>query len=287
MKSYHLFLLRDRIAQYILNFWGGYKEAFNLVCNYPERFQSKTFGGKTLSLTKIAAIPFSMILTSEASLTTQILGVIMLAVSFTIGRMKNNKHQNALSAPLAYTIAMQTYLLGAQGYAIMAGIAGTRGLVMSMLPDTKEAQLLRNRLAFGFAVIGIIAVGATVFFISLWNLLPVGSMLLGTIASSKINDDSYLARPLYMIASANNAIYSAFYSGSAAATILDISGVVNIGKTITENDIPHIKLSGERLCKKERALSYFSTLFSKKMRFEYLYAEDIRKNTDFSARNTT
>lgn len=119
MTDESVFSLKDKFKQYASNFSGGIKEGLELVRDYPERFKSKTLGGKVLSLAKLTSIPVSMVLTSGTSLTTQALGATMLAGAFTIGRMKNNKHQNALSAPLAYTIATQKYLLGAQGYAIM------------------------------------------------------------------------------------------------------------------------------------------------------------------------
>lgn len=276
MTAESVFSLKDKLKQYASNFSGGIKEGLELVRDYPERFKSKTLAGKVLSLAKLTSIPVSMALTSGTSLTTQALGATMLAGAFTIGRMKNNKHQNALSAPLAYTIATQKYLLGAQGYAIMSGIAGTRGLVMSMLPDTKESQPLRNKVALAFAGTGIVGVGMTALFISPWNLLPVGSMLLGTLASSKINEKSYLARPLHVIANTNNAIYSALYSGSAAATILDLTGVANSSKTISENDIPQKRKSGTPLSTKEKVKSYLSLLFNDEQKTDYLSSADIQ-----------
>jgi hypothetical protein len=47
---------------------------------------------------------------------------------------------NACFPLLAFTLAAQKALLGAWGYAVMAGFSGTLKIVMSMLPDEEKDQ---------------------------------------------------------------------------------------------------------------------------------------------------
>ena len=202
---------------------------------------------------------------------TQILGTSALSTVFVMQRLKNNKHVNALGVPLAAILAVQKSLLGAWGYAVMAGIASTRSFVMGMLPDDENSERLRRRLSYVFAGTGIAAVGATGLFISPWNFLPMASMLAGTAASSMINSKSHIARLFHVFGNSSNATYSGAYSGSAAAGMIDLMGLSNVLTTIAENDIPQRRANGDKLSMQEKLQGYFNIVTGKESKECYLF----------------
>ncbi len=268
-------MLKKCFNYYAKNLYGASKEAYEIVQSYPQRFKEKNTFGKILSVGKVAAVPLSIYLTSGTTLSTAaIIGAATLSMVMLMLRMKNNKHKNAMGAPIAYANMAQKLLLGGTGYAIMAGIAGTRGLVMAALPDTKESERLRNRVGFAFAATGIGLIGVVAHQKQeLWELLPMASMLLGTLASTKINDKSYQARVCHVIANTNNFIYSMLYSGAAGPAMIDATGASLAATTIAENDIPKQKRTGERLSLSKRATAYFQTVINSEKRNDFLYKE--------------
>lgn len=267
--------LKKRFNTYASNIGGAFEEGYDIVTSYPSRFMKKSFKGKAFSLAKLTLAPLSIYLTSGTSLTTaSILGACALSSVFVMLRMKNNKHKNALGAPVAAMLCTQKLMLGATGYAMMAGIAATRGLTMAMLPDTPEAEPLRNRIALGFGAVGIGSIAAIAFFKQeLWELAPMASMLLGTLASSKINDKSFQARACHVIANTNNALYSFIFSGSAGAAMIDATGASLAGTTIAENDIPQKRKDGKALTAFQKVKAYVSTLMNSENRRDYIFPE--------------
>lgn len=252
--------ITNRLSLYKANFSGALHESFDLARSYPERFRNKTLPGKILSIGKMSLIPASIYLTPAASFGVQATGATILTGVFFLQRLKNNNHTNALSAPVAFALSAQKASLDAWGYAVMAGIAGIEKVTMAMLPDSEESQALRKKVGYGFAALSVAGVGATGF-LSPWNFMTLGSRLLGTWASTMINEKSYKARALHTIGCLNNAAYSFFYSGSGAATIIDSMGAVNKLLTIHENDIPVIRLSDHHtLTRSEQVVAYISTL---------------------------
>ena len=271
--------LKDRFNTYKSNLNGALQESRHIVTSYPKRFKEKSIGGQSFSIAKISLAPLSIYLTSGTSLSTvSVLGAFALSSVFVMLRMENNKHKNAMGAPIAFSLCAQKLMLGATGYAVMAGIAGTRGLVMAMMPDTKESEPLRNRIALGFGIVGMGSIGAIAYFKQeLWELAPMASMLLGTYASSKINEKSFQARACHVIANTNNALYSLIFSGSAGAAMIDATGASLAGTTIAENDIPQKRKNGKALSAFEKVKAYASTLKNADSRNDYIIPEVEKK----------
>lgn len=257
----------------LLNFKGyvgdvkeSFKDAFKIAASYPKRFSEKSTLGKAISLLKLGVVGASLPLSMAAGvgLTASLVGTTALAGTFLVMRLPKNKGINALQPFVASAVTAQKLVLGAYGYAVMAGIAAVRTATMAMLPDDEKYMPLRKKVGYGFAAVGIFAVGATGLFISPWNFLPMASMLMGTAASTMTSTNSHKARALYFIANLNNAFYSGVYSDSVAAVAIDGTAALNITTAAKENgDFPARIQNGEKQSLRKRTGQYLRSLFSK------------------------
>jgi hypothetical protein len=270
------FNAKSGISYYKEKLAGALIEAKDLIHSYPKRFSEKTTKGKFFSIGKLTAIPATMILTSGTSLSSAgVLGAVALAAVMINLRLKNNKHKNAMGMPIALSLSTQKIMLGAYGYAVMAGFAAVRGFTMACLPDDKKYEKLRNRVGLAFAFTSMACISMVAYKTGqLWDLIPLGSSLLGTLASTRINDKSFQARICHVIANTQNGIYSALFSGSAGAAIIDFTGASMAATTISENDIPQKKKGSEKPLSLPQKISiYTQALFNPSVREGYNYTK--------------
>lgn len=255
-----------KIQNWIKNLREGVSQISASVRNYPAEFKAMSFGQKFSSLAFGAAVITAGIVSAPAAaagagaLLVHGMGMAAFGGVLLSMRLKENRHLNACQPLVAYTLTAQKMFLGAYGYAVMAALAGTRAIVMSALPDDEQHQSLRKKVAYGFAAVGVVGVGATGVMLSPWNFLPMASTLMGTAASALISKHSRHARVLYFIANCNNAVYSWFFSGSVGATMVDGMAGLNITKAIGMHDIPAATKDGQKLPMAGRLSAYFSSL---------------------------
>lgn len=205
---------------YKQNIKGGIQESYDLVRTYPKRFSDKFVIAKIWSVLKILSVPVAIVLSTHMGLIEQIMGSLGLMMALIVPRLQNNKHINAIIAPVSFIMCVQSLLLGNYGYAALTGIGAVRCSLMTALPDTQDAQVYRTRMTVVFIVSGLLISASLGVFNSALAFLTMMAMTLGAIASSRINSKTMTARLLYMSANTLNLTYNALL-GNMHAVMLE------------------------------------------------------------------